>query len=163
MTEEDVIPAEAQLLQSRTITPQPRPASSFPVSPYITPIMNPFAVGHPTGLQTITARGPPSSGSTRDRTCRSDDPFNPPARSSPFQSPLPKDVLLLSLAGSGTFFPLSPIYAPCTQTPPPPFLPPPFPPAFPPPPVPPPTSSPLVRISLWLQHGDQNLPWQTRS
>ena len=79
--EDGVFTEEAPLLQTRTTPAQPRPASSFLVFPIITPIMNPFAVGHPTGLQTITAHGPPSSGSTRDRTRRSNNPFNPAAPS----------------------------------------------------------------------------------
>ena len=112
--EDGVFTEEAQ---TRTTPAQSRPTSSFPVFPIITPIMNPFAVRHPTGLQTITAHGPPSSGSTRDRTCRSNNPFNPATRSSPFYSPMAENVPLPSSAGSGTFFPPSPINAPPAQTP----------------------------------------------
>ena len=117
---DEIFTEEAPRLQMRTTPAQSQPASSFPVFPIITPIMNPFAVGHPTGLQTITAHGPPSSGSTRDRTCRSNNPFNPATWSSPFHSPMAENVPLPSSAGSGTFFPPSPINPPPARTPSPP-------------------------------------------
>ena len=138
-------PEEAPLLQTRTTPAQWQPASSFPVFPIITPIMNPFAVRHPTGLQTITAHGPPSSGSTRDCTRRSNNPFNPATRSSPFYSPMAENVPLPSSAGSSTFFPPSPINAPPARTPSPP-LPPQFPPPAVPPPIPPPVPPPPVTL-----------------
>ena len=143
--EEAVFTDDALLPGLRTIPEQSRSASSFPVFPIITPIMNPFAVGHPTGLQTITAYGPPSSGSTRDRTRRSNNPFIPTTHSSPFHSALAENVPLPSLTGSGTFFPPSPIYAPPAQTPPPPPIPP-----LPPPPAPPPVP-PLAPPPVTLQ------------
>ena len=115
--EDEIFTEEAPLLQMKTTPTQLRPASSFPVFPIITPIMNPFAVGHPTGLQTITAHRPLSSGSTRDRTCRSNNPFNPATWSSPFYSPMAENVPLPSSTGSDTFFPLSPINAPPARTP----------------------------------------------
>ena len=139
--EDEIFTEEAPLLQTMTTPTQSRPASSFPIFPIITPIMNPFAVGHPTGLQTITAHGPPSSGSTRDCTRRSNNPFNPSTRSSPFHSPVAENIPLPNSAGSGTFFPLSPINAPPAWTPPPPA--PPVPPRFPPPPVLPPIPPPV--------------------
>ena len=142
--EDEIFTEEAPLLQTRTTPAQSRHTSSFPVFPIITPIMNPFAVRHPTRLQIITAHGPPSSGSTRDRTCRFNNPFNPAARSSPFYSPMAENVPLPSSAGSGTFFPPSPVNAPPARTPSPlaPPAPPPLPPQFPPPPVPPPIPPP---------------------
>jgi hypothetical protein len=92
-----------------TILKHPSPsASNYP--PPNTPevVTNPFAVGHPTGLQTLTAQAPPSSGSTR----RSSNPFNPLAGSSPVNAPPmspPPNPNLLSPIGFQPFSPATPI------------------------------------------------------
>ena len=97
-------------------------ASAFPTFPIVTPIMNPFAVGHPTGLQTITAQAPPSSGSSQ-RSRRSHNPFDPPVESTPAdESPIPTPNLMTPI-GFPPFLPPSPIphhYAPIMTPPTPP-------------------------------------------
>jgi hypothetical protein len=98
-----------------TILKHPSPsASSYPLPNIPEVITNPFAVGHPTGLQTVTAHALASSGSNR----RSSNPFNPLAGSSlvnaPPMSPLPNPNLL-SPIGFQSFLPptlIPPLYAP---------------------------------------------------
>ena len=83
-------------------------ASTFPIFPIVTPIMNPFAVGHPTGLQTVTAHALPSSSSSQ-RSRRSHNLFNLPVGSTPaHESPIPT-LNIITPIGFQRFLPPSPI------------------------------------------------------